>query len=242
MDNVIDAFLNHVVLNIKTIRDAAANYNGACKWHFSQAKDPVRTVISKNKRTKNGICEILAAKWITEGYRQGSLRSWLAGASEGRQGMDVAKISLLAQTFGTAIINGDDAEEHQAKCTEHWLRSHDVRPRDYEDSEGFWVGGTKFNPEEDLLATLRRRVNRETRFPLYALITVGERHRLLGALGHIMAVKVGPINGADILYFDPNYGEFAFNGWNGFKDWFNYYWRKSHYQQFMGTYWRLRYF
>ena len=101
--------------------------------------------------------------------------------------------------------------------------------------------GAKFDPS-DLLEDLRERAISGVHLPLFAWISVREANRVFGTMGHSMAVKIEAVTGNTVRYFDPNFGEFAFNSWGGFKSWFHYYFRTSHYEKFMGRYFKLRYF
>jgi YopT peptidase len=236
MPEMMDFLINHLVMNISNVREAAAKHNGQCTWAFSQCQNPVRSLIGKSSKSAGGICEILAAKWVCEGVRNSSLQTWLTTANGS---LDQAKLSLLAQVFGT----GSDKQE---ETTEAWMRANGVPPRDngrYNEFGGSQDATCKFDPENDLLGDIKKRAgNNKITKPLFALITINEENRFLGYKGHIMAVKVEPITGNSYLYFDPNFGEFSFNSWGGFKDWFLYYFRKSHYQKFMGKGYKLRYF
>lgn len=233
MPGFVDYLINHVISSISTIRDRAAQHNGQCTWHFSQCFNPVRPLIAKSARTRKGICEILSAKWVCEGYHGRSLETWLTAPAGG---LDLAKLSLLAQVFGTGRAN-------QAATTEAWIRANGVAPRNFENTGGAANAAQKFEVDDDLLGDLSGKFNNiNFAKPLFALIDVEEDNQTLGHMGHTMAVKAEPITAASFLYFDPNYGEFRFNSWNGFKDWFLWYFRKSHYRYCMGKGYRLRYF
>jgi hypothetical protein len=236
MPGLIDFIINHVVMNISVVRDAAAQHNGQCTWRFSQCVNPVRSLIAKNEVTKKGICEILSAKWVCEGHHGRSMRDWLTTGPGGA--LDLAKLSLLAQVFGTGY-------GQQTTTTEAWMRANGVPPRDRvgDDVGGAPGAGVKFDVEDDLLGDFRRKVNNNRiNKPLFALMDIEADNLILGHMGHAMAVMAEPINAASFRYFDPNYGEFRFNNWNGFKDWFLYAFRKSHYRTYMGRGYRLRYF
>ncbi|HSW03338.1 YopT-type cysteine protease domain-containing protein [Aquabacterium sp.] len=240
MDNFVDFLVNRVVMSISPIRASATTYHGQCTWHFSQCKDPVRSLIATAETTKNGICEILAAKWVAlEVGNNTTLVNWLAGGGTGhRSQLDLAKLALLAQTFGTA--GGGEA---QGEATRAWMETQRVRQHQTFDMGGATQRGTaKFNLDH-LLGDLRRRVTARTvGNPLIALITVAEQNRWLGYKGHIMAVRIHAGGNPVVKYFDPNYGEFTFNSFANFSDWFRSYFRDSHYQDFLGTYYKLRYF
>lgn len=238
MDNFKDFIANRVVMNISAIRESAARHGGECTWHFSQCKDPVRSVIAKNDTTKEGICELLAAKWVCEEHHGRSLKTYLAGPTGHRSQIDLARLSLLAQAFGTGYGN-------QSATTEAWMRANQVPPRAGlgTDMGGATVlGAPKIDVDDDLLGDLRRKTTRRgVTLPLLALVSVGEHNRFLGKMAHATAVRLD--TGAyKATYFDPNYGEFRFPSFDTFRSWFISYFRKSHYATFMGTYYELRYF
>ena len=240
MDNLLDFIANHVLMNISKVRSSAATCGGECLWHFSQAKDPVRTVISKNKDTKTGICEILSAKWICDDVKGGSMMRWLTGGSGKRGDIDVAKISLLGQIFGT----GSNNQENE---TEAWMRTNDVKPRrrpnggELQTSDG---GGRLCaaapDPDDMLTELNHKRMSGQFAIPLYALISVAETSRIVGNMGHAMAIKMDA--SGIVRYFDPNFGEFAFGNWANFRNWYLDYFRISQYAKFMNTWRSLRYY
>ncbi|MEH3106692.1 MAG: YopT-type cysteine protease domain-containing protein [Sphingomonas fennica] len=238
MDNFVDFLANRVAMSITDIRNRAGQHHGTCTWHFSQCKDPVRTIIGKAEGSKDGICEILAAKWAAlEVGGTTNLTAWLAGGGSGhRSQLDVARIALLAQTFATGSGKGIDQEDK----TEAWLRQQGIKQIGL-DMAGLAerAGHAKFDLDE-LFGDLEKRARRESR-PVIGLLTLAEKNRFFGYKGHIMAFKLAKGGKPPVKYFDPNYGEFEFDTFANFKDWFRYYFEQSHYQRFMGTHYRLRY-
>ena len=98
------------------------------------------------------------------------------------------------------------------------MRLNGVAPSCDDETGGSAGAILKFIVEDDLLGDFRRKSNNNNiAKPLFALIDVEENNQILGHMGHTMAVKAEPITAAAFLYFDPNYGEFRFNGWNSFR-------------------------
>jgi YopT peptidase len=237
MDNFVDFLMNRVVMGITKIRESAASYNGECTWHFSQCKDPVRGVMRQATNSSGGICDILAARWICEKYNLGDMKTWLAGADGHRGNIDLAKLSLLCQSFAAARATGNQEDEMEA-----YMKAKGVVPRPGVSMGGYAAAANKFDVRAHLLGDLKKRILRDQKYPLYAHLTVAEDNRWLGSKAHAMALKVMPINGGGFQYFDPNYGEFSFGRWNNFRDWFLYYYTESGYQKYMGRYYNFKYF
>ena len=236
MDNFVDFVANHVIMNITTIRESAARFGGQCSWHFSQCKDPVRTIIGKAGKTDNGICEILSAKWVALTVSGlGTLQGWLSNGGAGkRKDLDVARISILAQAFGSGY---DDQEN----TTEAWLKAQNVSQLNQTDMGGGIGHGASKVDIDDLLGDMSGRVGRLGN-PVTGLISIAEDNYWLKYKGHAMAIRLHSGATPPVMYFDPNYGEFTFPNYNSFKDWFTFYYRESHYQKFLGTYYKVRYF
>ena len=216
MDNFVDFLVNRVAMNITKVRSLAASSGGQCTWRFSQAKDPVRSLIGNSSKTKKGICEIVAAKWVCERANGRSLETWLnvGGVTGKRDKLDKSKLALLAMTFGTGAP-GNDADR-QRENTKNWMRTQGVNEktgRAWTEDNGY-TGGCA----EGILDALE-----EHRGPFRALLSVWGS-TFLGSSGHIMAVDVGAPN---VLYFDPNFGEFQFPTFAGFKSWFTTYYATS---------------
>src|SRR5262249_16185661 len=81
---------------VKNVQGSAGEYGGSLAWSFSQWLDPVDSVIGKNDKTADGICELLSAKWIEEHAHGRSLIQWLTAGSSG---IDPSKIRMLMQLF-----------------------------------------------------------------------------------------------------------------------------------------------
>jgi Yersinia/Haemophilus virulence surface antigen len=166
----------------------------------------------------------------------------LTGGSGSRHQIDLAKIALLAQIFGTG--SGRDQEF----ATEAWMRSHGLVPRPRAGAGGaleFDDGvqdrpACKLDPKGLLNELNRRRTSGQYAMPLFGLVVVGEMNRLLGYMGHCLAIKLD-VAGI-VKFFDPNFGDFAFPTWANFTGWFEYYFTRSQYEKFMGAYTRVRYY
>src|SRR5262249_46687871 len=119
---------------------------------FSQCLDPVDSVIGKNDKTADGICELLSAKWIEEHAHGRSLIQWLTAGSSG---IDPSKIRMLMQLFiigetmtpekmidpGHRYKVRADTERQQTKATANYLKSHGMKLVDESaDFEAWRVG------------------------------------------------------------------------------------------------------
>lgn len=224
MPNIMGVLLTPV---INSVRKSADSFNGRCTWKFSQIQDPVATLIGKEKLTKDGICEMLAAKWIECHAKDDHLANWLQG--RGKE-IDPSKIRQLMQLFiiGSemspgAIIGSTKTrqEADQTQATKNWLRAKGLIERNggkfrFEQSRG--GGGSRSGHAADLAQAVAM-----------SLLNGTGSYRTIGIWGsgggHAMAAWVAQ----DVAFFDPNFGEFWFERRQDFIRWFPTFFSKSLY-------------
>lgn len=221
---MLDGLIN---IYTKPVRQSAARYGGHCTWHFSQMKNPVRGVIGKSGTTNKGICEILAAKWVIEHARGGSLVEWLSGGSTSRHDINIPRLAVLAQTFG---LGRDD----QDTTTDAYYRSAGMLPRRKSRSIMTYRGKVASSaPIHDMEHGLGRH-DAAPALARYVKKTFGAYIHLSiagGMAAHALALWVE----RDVAFFDPNFGEFWFEDRDDFCRWLPEFYRRSLYNRTMGS-------
>ncbi len=221
-------------------------YNGYCVANFSQAKGQVLSSIMENRDTFGGICEALSVSWIK--YHADDDSMWnhvfVSGDSRNINLNEINKIKMLQQ-FNMNAENQDD-------LSEKWLISKGIMPIQVSmvGSEGF----TRGSNERFLNGVHGRKIRKNKRGETHTnpielaraiartSSAAGEYKKIgvHGKFAHAMAAYSG---GEGVVFFDPNFGEFAFENANDFVNWFaNHFWSKSHYGFGLGGGWELRHY
>ena len=191
---------------------------GTCTFEFSQCKNPVNAHIMARPGTSGGICDALSAHWIKHHSGGGSMWSWLYPNDQ----LDLHRLDrvLALQAAGVA----DDAV--QDRVTEAFLARCRVVPR----QTNHIAIARQFGPRRVVRGlSVPTRVEGQSyvynAFGLARAIaqetTLGEgcykRISISGRGGaHSMAAWVAQ----DVMFFDPNYGEFWFETRARFISWF----------------------
>jgi len=218
-----------IASRVKSVQASASGYSGSCTYAFSQMTSPVSDLIGADKTTKQGVCEMLSARWIIEDANGRSLKTWLS--TGGTNTVDANKIRLLMQLFiiGTTMApqrmvwakdegnpGGDNGvalrqKSDQDVATYNYLLANGVVPPE-KGSDGDWGSGTSSGGDK-----LKHLIARD----LCDARGGGRRWRIIGIWGlvggHAMAYS-GDDSGC--AFFDPNYGAFAFPSKTKFRDWF----------------------
>ncbi len=228
MPNFAGFFLTPV---ISLVRSSAAAHNGSCTWEFSQIKDPVASIIGKNKISEDGICEMLSAKWIELHATDGHLANWLAG---GGKSIDASKVRQLMQLFiigstmnrGAIVGNAQQgAEVNQTEATTRWLAAKGVMLRKSIKPVAF-IGSPSQNIANVSGGTRAAAGGSRNGFAAALAGAIGMSmqngtgsYRTIGIWGpgggHAMAAWVAQ----DVAFFDPNFGEFWFEKRADFVAW-----------------------
>lgn len=216
--------LNSVIAaRVKSVQASAKGYSGSCTYAFSQMTNPVADIIGTNKTTKDGICEMLSARWIVENSRGRTLQAWLSAG--GGNGIDASKIRLLMQHFiigetmkpQQMVDSQDNAvwfkrDKDQDAATRNFLLANGVVP--VPGNNGDWGKGDSSGGDK-----IKHLIARD----LCDSRGGGRRWRIIGIWGsvggHAMAFT-GDDTGC--AFFDPNYGSFAFPSKIKFRDWFTH--------------------
>ncbi|MFT5719281.1 MAG: YopT peptidase [Oleiphilaceae bacterium] len=235
MPNFMGAVLTPIIYNV---RQSASNNGGNCTWKFSQIKDPVASIIGKNNITKDGICEMLSAKWIECHALDGHLANWLQG---GGGAIDSSKIRHLMQLFiigsemnrGAIVGNAQQgATVNQTEATIRWLKAKGILQRKSIKPMQFMNG-----PSENIANVIggnRSGSGRSTHLASLGAaiannLNTNGSYKTIGIWGpgggHAMAAWVGH----DATFFDPNFGEFWFENKSDFIAWFPKFFSKACY-------------
>lgn len=237
MPNFAGFFLTPV---INSVRASVKPFNGQCTWAFSQIKDPVASIIGKDQISKDGICEMLSAKWIETHANESHLSTWLEGAGHA---IDPSKIRQLMQLFiigssmnrsaiiGNAVKGGD---VDQTQATINWLRAKGIIQRKSIKPIQF-LGGASENIANTSTASRAGGGDRHdfaqqmANAIAFSMKNGTGSYRTIGIWGsgggHAMAAWVGQ----DVAFFDPNYGEFWFERRQDFINWWPTFFKKSMY-------------
>jgi len=212
---------------VKFVQADVSQYGGHLTWNFSQAINPVASMIGADPQTASGICEMLSAKWIDEHANGRSLSTWLMDGDA----INPSKISLLMQFFiiGTTLspskmidighivgsspngLQRGNGDVNQTMATQNFLLSRGIIRRHGGNYNG-WGEGTGLGGEK-----IKRQIARK----LCDLRNGSGSYRAIGiwglAGGHCMAAYTGE---KDIVFFDPSFGEFWFEDKAKFAAWF----------------------
>lgn len=227
----IESIANFITgTRVGPVQRSVTKYGGHCTFEFTQCKPPVSTTLAANAETSGGVCEALSAHWIRYHAIEQSLWNWLIvdGA------VDLAK---LQQHVMALQISGQNADNQDA-ASEAWLRQQGVlriqqnstaassthRRLGFIQHQGLHLGAsqagtTSFFARNDLA----RAILQDTTGGAGCYKKLG----LTGKAGaHAMAFWVAQ----DVVFFDPNFGEFYFKERAGFYNWFTQsFWHRSLY-------------
>ncbi|PVZ68362.1 YopT-type cysteine protease domain-containing protein [Pelagibaculum spongiae] len=222
---------------VKKVQRSAEEYGGSCTSAFTQTSKELARYICKNKDASGGICEALVAHWMYHHTQGGSL--WdhicLGGDVKKLNGREIQKIAVL-QAYGA---NAED----QDVLSEQWLATKGLIPIHFSISGG--DGYTRGTNQRFFSGASGRRISRNDESvtttdsnalakAICSLASKSGGYRKIGiegrSGGHAMAAYVGD----DVLFFDPNYGEFWFETHNLFIEWFSKaFWNKSLYATYI---------
>ncbi len=213
---------------------------------FSQGLPPTSSMIESLPYTKDGICQALSAKWITEHANDGSLWNWIYEAKSTR--IKPGAIANLMINFTESVVKAGPLSNpttrgratgdliYQDFVTDRYMRLYGLRRRKIVQDTVVYSASTAhgygYGPKTGI--SLASRLSPRwlvTRSGAYVLISI------LGKGGHAMAAYVG----SDIAFFDPNFGEFYLGDYKKFADFFKTFWRLSGYDQQFQKYYLLSY-
>jgi YopT peptidase len=231
--------------------------NGVPTWGFSQSDVTVVTKIFGNPVTRWGICAGLSAKWIKQHADGGSMANDLGGGGlkisknpnnpnnnnnvveEVDIPLNIKQLQVVANLHASNSGPGND----QKTGIGNWLESGDVKPmsnsRIYkgENHKGkYWQG--RATPREEMgngihIANIANEiVNALMKLhSCYVRINFGGKIFGLKESAHCVAAWIGQpsySSSGDILFFDPNYGEFWFEHRSDFFKFFPLYYQEAY--------------
>lgn len=213
------------------VQRSVQRYGGHCTYPFTQCKPPVSTWTARDSSTAIGVCESMSAHWIYYHANDDSLWNWLCPGGQ----ISLAKLQYHIMQLQSAGVLGAD----QDAITEAWLRSHGIlrRMNSYVVTESRQIGGTYLpfvtaTGESMGQGGTTRLLNCNDLARAILLDNTGGAgsYKKLGlqgsAGGHTMALWVAQ----DVVFFDPNFGEFWFESRAAFFNWFTRsFWLKSLY-------------
>jgi len=189
--------MSNISSNVKKVQKSAKDYGGTCTQQFSQCTNPVAQIISKLPSTKNGICMMLAGKWIGELAKGGSM--WDSIYFGGH--FNAASIITVMHNF----IDDEVQNLNWDYVRKQYFKQHGVKHISAQAEVG-----NKNAASADIGNHLATAINAAGALEFISLDIYGPG----GA--HSVAAWNG-IN--QFLYFDPNYGEFHFTDKAKFNNW-----------------------
>ena len=235
MSKLIGAYVGRVQNSVKSA-------GGHLTWNFSQCVDPVATLIGTDTVTRDGICEMLSAKWIDEHAHDSALPNWLMDRNQ----INASKIRLLMQWFiigdtmrPSKMIDPDSmapgiqrGEQNQDKATQNFLLSRGIIRRGGGLQNG-WGVGNKAGGAKIKIKLAADLIDSRGGTGSYRIIGIYGS----GGSGHCMACYTGL---KDIAFFDPNFGEFWFEDKRKFVKWFtDDFFPKSFYSNILNDHYEL---
>ncbi len=229
--SLMESFANKVGSALAgPVQRSAGKYGGHCTFAFTQCRPPVSSLIALDPGTSGGICEALSAHWIVYHARQDSLWNWIIGNGN----INLARIHQHVMPLQRQGILSDD----QDAVTEAWLRQQGIRriqgnmvmnpSRTFGDTFVQFRGTAGAAMQEGTTSFF----NRDALARAILLDTTGGAgsYKKLGLFGkageHAMALWVAQ----DVVFFDPNFGEFWFADRAKFFNWFTKsFWHRSLY-------------
>jgi YopT peptidase len=197
---------------VNLVQSSAKDFGGVCKQKFSQSTDPVAKIIAKLPSTNGGICMMLAAKWIGELANGGSM--WDSIFFGGQ--FNAASIITVMHNF----IDDEVQNLDWSYVRTQYFKQHNVT----HDKKLPEVGNSAAASPEigQHLAT--------------AISKAGQgRWASLDMYGPGGAHSVAAWNaGSQVLFFDPNYGEFSFPEQTKLRNWLKTYGTVSGYKREFG--------
>ena len=224
---------------IKRVRNSAGQNGGQCTWEFSQMVGTVSSIIGTHAGSKDGICEMLSAKWLECHAKEGHLANWIKGSGSD---IDPSKVRNLMQLFiigsemnrqaivGNAVAGGT---VDQTNATARWLEAKGIRHRKSIKPVQFLNGPSVSTPVGSTGSRgggARGLHSANIGSAIANIVNTGTgSYRMIGIYGpggaHAMAAWVG----ADVAFFDPNFGEFWFENRRDFIAWFPTFFSKACY-------------
>lgn len=215
---------------VRPVQQSATAYGGHCTFAFSQCQAPVSTFIAGDPATSGGVCEALSAHWIRYHADGGSLWTWLYAGNA----VSMAKLQYHVMQLQ---MRGHVAPDQDA-VTAAWLADNGILPvnQNYVVQQFKRVADIVIPTSGGSVAarpsgTTGMFSANELAEAMTSETTMGAGcYKKLGLSGmggaHAMALWVAQ----DVVFFDPNFGEFWFASPARFRAWFTQdFWYRSLY-------------
>ena len=190
------------------INQICTKYGGTVTWGFSQSSFGIWKRLLFNKYTRMGICAGLVSHWIKYHSDGSSLAAKLGGGGAGQ--LNEVKLNEIATLHASVSHDSDQ----QTVWLNQWLKMHGIFPLFANQK----YPTTPFRNIEHSLTSEVRGLN-----DAYAKLSFGGT-AFFSRAAHAVGVW-GAGNGSEVLYFDPNHGEFWFPSCSSFNRFFIEYFR-----------------
>jgi hypothetical protein len=197
---------------VNLVQSAAKDFGGTCTQKFSQCTNPVAQIINLLPSTKDGICLMLAAKWVGE-YANG--KSMWNSIYFGGKFNQAAIVTIMHNFIDDEVLGINWMDVRTKYFSQHNVK-HIATPAPLGDGKtASALIGTRLAD---------------------AILTVGSGSFItLDMSGPSGAHAVAAWNaGSTYLFFDPNYGEFQFTNTVGYRQWLDLLTRLSGYKSMFG--------
>jgi hypothetical protein len=207
--------------SLASIRSAAVEKGGLVTRVFCQAIPPVAPLIAGDEATAGGICQGLVNNWIGDHAAGGSLWNRLYGGNGAINAGVVARIAFEQKTGGRGV-NGTSAL-YQLLANERFLAVKGLIPWAHPVLQVYSrVGaGESYASMAKLLATAVTSFKPSDG----AYLNIALQHSSEAPGGHAVGAFVGGLakgtGKREVLFFDPNVGEFWFSDSDKFAAWLN---------------------
>jgi YopT peptidase len=246
--------INSVV--VKRIQESPGRYGGQLAYKFSQMVPPVSEMIALSKRTTNGICQALSEMWIVCHCNDGSLWNWLYPNNK----LNTSALANMAYNFNYGSSNGV-AITNQDENSDKFFLQYGIRRRTNmvmsKSSSNMFIGnqtvrvtqttgtlGLKEKPRGDRsrMGQGKRLADKLVGGSMALNVGLGDgTYRMIGIRGLVGGHTMCAYVGADVCFFDPNFGEFHFPDRPSFAKWFaEFFWPKSFYDWILSNVFELR--
>jgi len=229
-------WLMHSILGFRVngVQASAKQFQGYCTWPFSQVVSPVKNLICSYPDTSGGICEMLAAKWLEQHAKGGSIVNWISSSGDVTE-VDNNKVRQLMQLFavGTTMRSGamvgkpQTGRVNQDLATETWLRSQGVIKRRQLTGGVPLLGGGYYHPSRGASAQPGRQ-DFSTAIARDIIQSKGS-YKIIGINGPQFSHAMAAWSDEDVSFFDPNFGEYWFARPQDFVSWLPNFWYSAGY-------------
>ncbi|MDP8051238.1 YopT-type cysteine protease domain-containing protein [Pasteurella atlantica] len=209
---------------IRKVRKTVEQFDGEVNFTFSQLKGEVYSEIIKHIETQNGVCEAVCASWITKKVNEQSLWEDIYDQpKDGKNGKLNKKYFEVIKQLQTEFINNGNTATQQFTLMESWLSEQGVTAKERQ-------FGSQRRKDQVEGSLSDKNLNAFTQ----AILDTGKENSAIKKIS--ISLKDGAhtvsaaIQGENVVFFDPNFGELSFPSREKFDHWFkNAFWQQSGY-------------